>query len=62
MSSDAIEKVEHSEHNTPYFTIFFALLIFTVITVLASFRDLHSKAANVALALTVSPGFKAGRW
>ena len=66
--SDAIEHggghgTEHGdhgahEHNTPYFLIFGTLVVFTVITVLASYWNMGSKAANVMLALGIAT-FKA---
>ncbi|MEI6231902.1 MAG: cytochrome C oxidase subunit IV family protein [Planctomycetota bacterium] len=50
---------EHHEHPpVPYFIVFGTLVVFTGITIGASFIDLKSKAANVSLAFAIA-GFKA---
>lgn len=47
----------HAHPPVPYFAIFFTLVIFTGITILASFKDM-GKAGNVILAFAIA-GFKA---
>lgn len=55
----ASHSVEHHEHPpVPYFLIFGTLVVFTGITIAASFVDLHSKALNVTLAFAIA-AFKA---